>query len=141
MPAMLEDLGLLKTIRFFCQQQSEYYQHAKIIIDLNVDEENIPDIFKTTIFRVIQEALNNAFKHGEANSIQLSLIETGDSIELCVTDNGRGFDPENLTSNSDLLSGFGLKGMHHRAVVCNGTCKISSQIGKGTKVKLSLPYH
>jgi PAS domain S-box-containing protein len=140
MPSMLEDLGLLETIRCFCREQNEYYQNARIITQLDIDEKTIPETLKITIFRVIQEAMTNAFKHGEADTIELSLIKVGDYIELCVTDNGCGFHPENISSNQDSLGRLGLKGMNDRAEVCNGTCEVSSEIGKGTKVKLSLPY-
>jgi signal transduction histidine kinase len=68
------------------------------------------------------------------------LTDTGDRIELCVTDNGCGFDAESVLSNPGSLNGIGLRGMKDRAEVCNGTFKISSEIGKGTQVKLSLPY-
>jgi PAS domain S-box-containing protein len=139
MPSMIEDLGVLATIRAFCREQADYYQNARIVTQLDVNEDNIPDLLKITIFRVIQEALNNAFKHGQADKIHLSLVNDGDYIELCVTDNGCGFDPENIPSNPHSLSGFGLKGMIDRAEVCNGTCEVSSEIGKGTQVKLSLP--
>jgi PAS domain S-box-containing protein len=140
MPSMLEDIGVLATIRAFCREQGDYYPNTRIITRLIVDENNIPDLLKITIFRVIQESLNNAFRHAEPDTIEVSLAESGDCIELCVTDNGCGFAPENLASNPDLLSGFGLKGMRDRAEVCNGTCDISSEIGKGTQVKLFLPY-
>lgn len=140
MPSMLEDLGVLATIRAFCREQSDYYQNARIITQLDVNEDDIPSLLKITIFRVIQEAMNNAFKHGQADKIHLSLVKDGDCVELRVTDNGCGFDPVNIPFNSDSVSGFGLKGMIDRAEVCNGTCEISSEIGKGTQVKLSLPY-
>jgi PAS domain S-box-containing protein len=139
MPSMLEDMGLLSTIRAFCREQGDYYPNTRIITRLIVDENNIPDMLKITIFRVIQESLNNAFRHAEPDTIELSLAESGDCIELCVTDNGCGFDPEAIPSNPGSLSGFGLKGMKDRAEVCNGTCDISSKIGKGTQVKFSLP--
>jgi len=139
MPSILEDLGMLATIRAYCREQSEYYQHARINTQLNVNEDNLSDLLKITIYRVIQEAINNAFRHGQADKIHLTLVETEDRIELCVTDNGCGFDPENIPSNPDSISGFGLKGMIDRAEVCNGTCEISSEIDKGTQVKLSLP--
>jgi len=141
MPSMLEDLGVLATIRAFCREQSDYYQHARIITQLDINEDDIPALLKITIFRVIQEAMNNAFKHGQADEIHLSLVKDGDCIELCVTDNGCGFDPMNVPFNQDTVSGFGLKGMIDRAEVCNGTCEISSEIGKGTQVKLSLPIN
>ncbi len=139
MPSMLEDIGVLATIRAFCREQGDYYPNTRIITRLRVDENNIHNLLKITIFRVIQESLNNAFKHAEPDTIEVSLAESGDCIELCVTDNGCGFDPEAIPSNPDSLSGFGLKGIKDRAEVCNGTCDISSQIGKGTQVKFSLP--
>lgn len=137
---MIEDFGILATIRAYCREQEGYYQDARITTQLKVNEDNIPDLLKISVYRVIQEALNNAFRHGQADKIHLSLVETEDRIELCVTDNGCGFDSENIPSNPDLISGLGLKGMIDRAEVCNGTCEISSEIGKGTQVKLSLPY-
>jgi PAS domain S-box-containing protein len=140
MPSMIEDLGVIATIRAFCREQGDYYQHARITTQLNADEDNISDLLKITIFRVIQEALNNAFKHGQADKIQLSLVETEDRVELRVTDNGCGFDTENTLSNPNSISGIGLRGIIDRAEICNGTCEISSEISKGTQVKLSLPY-
>jgi len=140
MPSVLEELGLLEAIRWFCQEQGKYHQNVKIIPQLEVDEDNIPEQIKITIYRVIQESMSNAFRHGRAESIQLRLTNTGDRIELCVTDNGCGFDPEDIPSNPGSLNGIGLRGMKDRAEVCNGTFEISSEIGKGTQVKLSLPY-
>jgi len=140
MPSVLEELGLLEAIRWFCQEQGKYHQNVKIIPQLEVDEDNIPEKIKITIYRIIQESMSNAFRHGRAESIRLRLTNTGDRIELCVTDNGCGFDPEDIPSNPGSLNGFGLRGMKDRAEVCNGTFEISSEIGKGTQVKLSFPY-
>jgi PAS domain S-box-containing protein len=139
MPSMIENLGILATIRAYCREQEDYYQDARITTQLKVNEDNISDLLKISVYRVIQEALNNAFRHGQADKIHLSLVETEDHIELCVTDNGCGFDPENIPSNPNSMSGLGLKGMIDRAEVCDGTCVISSEIGKGTQIKLSLP--
>jgi len=140
MPSVLEELGLLEAIRWLCKEQGKYHQHVKIIPHLEVDEDNIPAQIKITIYRVIQESMSNAFRHGRAESIQLWLTNSGDRIELCVTDNGCGFDSESVLSNPGSLNGLGLRGMKDRAEVCNGTFKISSKIGRGTQVKLSLPY-
>jgi PAS domain S-box-containing protein len=139
MPPMIEDLGVIATIRAYCRGQEDYYQNTRITTQLNADEDSISDLLKITIFRVIQEAINNAFTHGQADKVHLSLVETEDRIELCVTDNGRGFDEENIPSNPNSISGLGLKGMVDRAEICNGTCEISSEIGKGTQIKLTLP--
>jgi PAS domain S-box-containing protein len=139
MPPMIEDLGVIATIRAYCREQEDYYQNTRITTQLNTDEDSISELLKITIFRVIQEAINNAFTHGQADKVHLSLVETEDRIELCVTDNGRGFDEENIPSNPNSISGLGLKGMVDRAEICNGTCEISSEIGKGTQIKLTLP--
>lgn len=140
MPSVLEDLGLLGTIRWYCREQGKYYQNVRITTRLEIEEDSIPDLIKIAIFRVTQEGMTNAFKHGGADKIHLNLIETDDCIELCVMDNGCGFDPEDIPSNPNSFGGFGLRGMNDRAIVCNGKCEISSEIGKGTQVKLSLPY-
>ena len=140
MPSMIEDLGILATIRTYCREQEEYYQHARINTQLKVNEDKISDLLKISVYRVIQESINNAFRHGQADKIHLSLVETEDRIELCIIDNGHGFDQENIPSNPNSISGFGLKGMIDRAEICNGTFEISSEIDKGTQVKLSLPY-
>lgn len=139
MPSMIEDLGVVATIRAYCREQEDYYQNTRIITKLDANEDNMSDLLKITIFRVIQEALNNAFKHGRADRINLSLVEAEDRIELDITDNGCGFDEENIPSNPDSVSGLGIKGMIDRAEICNGICEISSEIDKGTQIKLTLP--
>jgi len=139
MPSMIEDLGVLATIRAYCIEQEDYYQDARITTQLKVNEDDLSDLLKISVYRVVQEAVNNAFRPGQADKIHLSLVETEGCVELSVNDNGCGFDPENISSNPNSLNGLGLKGMMDRAEVCNGTCVISSEIGKGTQIKLSLP--
>jgi signal transduction histidine kinase len=141
MPSVLEDYGLLEAIERFCLEQSQYHQNVRITHRLEIKEDSLPEQTKITIFRVIQETMSNAIRHGKADNIQLRLTNAGRGLELCITDNGCGFDPDNLPSNPGSLNGFGLKGMKGRAKICDGTFEISSEIGKGTRVKLTLPYH
>ena len=139
MPSVLTDLGLREAIGWFCREQKKYYNNVRIITRLEVEENNISNQLGITIFRVIQEAMNNAFRHGEADVITVSLMNSGNCIELSVTDNGCGFDSDHTSSNPSSLSGFGLKGMKDRAEVCDGTFEILSETGKGTQVKFSFP--
>ena len=141
MPSVLEDLGLVEAIRWFCREQGQYHQNVRITHRIEIEENRLPEQIKITIFRVIQESMSNALRHGQADAIELVLTNAGHRIELCVMDNGCGFDPKNIASNPDTLNGLGLKGMKDRAEVCNGTCEISSEAGKGTQVKLTLPYN
>jgi signal transduction histidine kinase len=139
MPSVLVDLGLLEAIRWFCREQKKYYNNVRIITQLEVEENNISKQLGITIFRVIQEAMNNAFRHGQGDVITVSLMNSGNCIDLSITDNGCGFDPKPTLSNPSSLSGFGLKGMKDRAEVCDGTFEIFSETGKGTQVKFSFP--
>jgi signal transduction histidine kinase len=140
MPSVLEDLGLVEAIRWFCREQGKYYQNVRITHRIEIEEDRLLERIKIAIFRVIQESMSNALRHGQADAIELILTNAGHRVELCVKDNGCGFDPEGISSNPDSLNGLGLKGMKERAEVCNGIFEIFSEIGKGTQVNLSLPY-
>jgi signal transduction histidine kinase len=140
MPSVLEDLGLVEAIRWFCREQGQYHQNIRIAHRIEIEEDRLPEPIKITIFRVIQESMSNALRHGQPDVIELVLTNASHRIELCVTDNGCGFDPKDISSNPDTLNGLGLKGMKDRAEACNGNFEIFSEIGKGTQVNLSLPY-
>jgi len=140
MPSVLEDLGLVKAIRWLCREQGQYYQNVRINHRIEIEEDRLPERIKIAIFRVIQESVSNALRHGQADTIELVLTNADHHIELRVTDNGCGFDPKQISTNPDSLNGLGLKGMKDRAEVCNGVLEIYSEIGKGTRVELSLPY-
>ena len=141
MPSVLEDLGLVKSIRWFCREQGKYHQNVRINHRIEIKEDRLPEQIKITIFRVIQESMGNALKHSRADTIELILTNVDHRIKLCVMDNGCGFDPKDISTNPDSLNGLGLKGMKDRAEVCNGVFEIYSEIGKGTQVELSLPYN
>lgn len=84
--------------------------------------------------RIIQEALTNAAKHAEASAIEISLARTTKRvIDLCISDNGKGFD------RTLLQTGFGLQAMEERVNALNGTFHLESQTGVGTKLMVSLP--
>jgi two-component system sensor histidine kinase UhpB len=79
-------------------------------------------------------------KHSNAETVRLSLAAHGDQIELTIEDNGCGFELEAILSSDDPLIGYGLCGMYDRAEICGGVCEITSSIGNGTTVRISLPY-
>jgi signal transduction histidine kinase len=138
-PSMLDDLGLLATIEWYCRSSGEMHADTRIETELALNEEKIPEYSKIVIYRVLQEALNNALRHSRADSIRLSLEAVNDRIRLCIEDNGCGFDPDETIQSSDPLSGYGLKGMRDRAEVVGGTLSLDSGPGRGTTVCLDLP--
>lgn len=86
------------------------------------------------IFRVIQEILNNITKHSNASEIQIEMNQSGNSSEIRIADNGKGFDPSKLKSE-----GIGLKNITDRINIVGGKLIITSGIGQGTEVKILLP--
>ncbi|MGA8242610.1 MAG: ATP-binding protein, partial [Desulfobacterales bacterium] len=138
-PSMLDDLGLLATINWYCRSSGEMHANTRIETKLALNDDEAPDYSKIVIYRVLQEALNNALRHSGADTIRVSLEAVNDRIRLCVKDNGCGFDPDEAMQGSDPFSGYGLKGMSDRAEVIGGSLSLDSSPGQGTTVCLELP--
>ncbi|MBX3080093.1 MAG: GAF domain-containing protein [Anaerolineae bacterium] len=95
-----------------------------------VNEYNLPDTVKVVVYRVVQEALNNIVKHAYARQIVIHIQHIENSgIELCVSDDGRGFDMRHITSDH-----MGLAIMQERANEINAHLTIESRVGIGTKI-------
>jgi PAS domain S-box-containing protein len=138
-PSLLDDLGLLATISWFCREFEKVHMGLLIEQQLEVQEDEIPEMSKVVIYRVLQEAMNNVAKHSDATQVRLRLAKSGNRIEFSVADNGRGFDPEEKFSESTTVSGFGLEGMRDRTILCGGRFEIASKKEEGTTVHISLP--
>ena len=72
-PSILDDLGILATINWFCREFQNVYSNIRIKADIAIHENDIPSPLKTVIYRILQEALNNVAKHSQADWVQLSL--------------------------------------------------------------------
>lgn len=139
-PKILDEKGLLSTIEWFARSYAELYPGIKLVRAIYLREEDIPPDYKVVLYRVIQEALNNAAKHSGATVIRLNLTRTDSHIHMIIQDNGCGFDPGQLTRSADGLSGFGLHSMQERVEICNGTCFLTSGgSGAGTRIDVKLP--
>ncbi|HTN45202.1 MAG TPA: ATP-binding protein [Flavipsychrobacter sp.] len=89
------------------------------------------------LFRIAQEAVNNAIKHAEASYIQILLAYEPSGFSMIITDNGKGFN----TDIPDVRMGVGLSSMINRAKIIHGTFNIVSKIHNGTMVKVHVPRH
>jgi signal transduction histidine kinase len=138
-PSMLDDLGLLSTIDWYCRSSAEMYAETRVEPHLEVAEGDIPEANKIVIYRVLQEAVNNALKHGGAETVSVRLKKTAGRLIMCVVDDGCGFDTQDVRKHHDALSGFGLDGMRDRADMAGGRLSIDSRPGEGTTVCLELP--
>ena len=139
-PPTLDDLGILVTITWLSREFQKIYSTIKIEREINIDENDVPESLKIIIFRVLQEALNNAAKHSEADLVHLRLGKTDGSLELAVEDNGKGFEVEEALTVPSSERGFGLGSMKERTELSGGTFVIDSIKGKGTTVRASWPY-
>jgi signal transduction histidine kinase len=138
-PSILDDLGILATISWFCREFKQTYGNMRILTHLKIDETEIPTPLRTTIYRIIQEAFNNIAKHSRAGRIDLSLSKTKGAIELVVRDNGQGFELKDRSSEDPSLKGLGLASMKERAEFSGGTLTIESLKGTGTTIRAIWP--
>jgi PAS domain S-box-containing protein len=136
-PASIGDLGLLDSITDLVENlrttrtlHVEFYPAGKF-------EESISDQKKLMLFRIIQEQVNNVLKHSRAQNliIELTLEEKANNIELNITDDGIGFNPENIKNKK----GQGLSNIMSRADLFGGNVKINSAPGKGCQIKVQVP--
>ncbi len=132
-PAMLDDLGLLPTINWFCREYGKVYTHINIQKQIEIQESEIPDILRIVIFRVLQEALNNFAKHGKGNFVNITLANSNGETEFTIQDNGQGFDPTNCKK------GLGLDSMRERVEFSGGSYSIESSEGAGTTIRALWP--
>jgi len=139
MPSMLDDLGLLATLRWFCRQFEQLHGGVDIELQLHVEEEEVTEQLKIVIYRILQEALNNIAKHSIADSVQVSLSRTGGTLELCIQDNGRGFDYREYAVKEDSIGGLGIESMRERTEISGGFFEIVSEPGQGTTIRARWP--
>lgn len=138
-PSILDDLGILATISWFCREFQAIYSGIRIEKQIDVDEQEVPDLLKIVIYRVMQEALNNIGKHSEADLVHLSLRKHDSRIELTIKDNGRGFDLEVARSAERAKRGLGLASMKERVDYSGGSFSVESLPRAGTLIRASWP--
>lgn len=133
-PPLLDDLGIVSTVSWFCREFQKVYSHILVETKLDIEERSVPRPLKIIIFRVLQEALNNIAKHSRSRAASISLSEENGRIELVIKDDGHGFDVEQAESEKGSSEGFGLTSMKERIELSGGSFSIESTPGKGTKV-------
>jgi signal transduction histidine kinase len=140
-PTTLDDLGLMATIQWYLRQFQRLYGNIRVEYQTDIAEKDVPEAMKIIIYRIIQEGLSNAEKHSEGSSIRLQMgfSDGNRSISLLVEDDGRGFDVEDVLSEKDPLSGYGLTAMRERCEIFGGSFHIESHLGRGTRINAILP--
>jgi two-component system sensor histidine kinase DegS len=109
-------------------------------VDIEGDEPALDDGVKITIFRIVQEALNNVIKHAQATTINVKIHYLPKEVRIHVFDNGLGFDMKDVQSRIGRVS-LGLAGMEERAALLGGGVTVSSRPGDRTEVEAVIPFH
>jgi glucose-6-phosphate-specific signal transduction histidine kinase len=130
-PTLIESQGLVEALRVSTELFS-WRQEAEIVLDLDYVA-GLPPEPEIAVYRIVQEALANTRKHAAASRIYLALREKEDYVELTVTDNGTGFDPENVKLGNGLLN------MKTRAQDNGGVFRLQTAPGKGTTITVTFP--
>jgi PAS domain S-box-containing protein len=138
-PPMLDERGFVEALRWHAGKVTGW---AGVAINLEADEldPRPPLLVEHHLFRIAQEAVNNAVKHSGASEIAISIQAKKYLIRIMVTDNGCGFK---APASTQLVqqSGSGLLNLHERAEMIDGLCRIESKPGHGTRVIVEVPRH
>jgi len=132
-PPILDEEGIVMAVEYLVVEQSE---HGKLHIDFGhcVAIDRLDPLLEGTIFRIVQEALNNVRRHSRATRAEVRLIENEGRLRVEIHDDGVGFDPEKVPDDR-----FGVAGIRKRAALFGGRAHITSEPGRGTHIVVDLP--
>lgn len=133
-PSILDNLGLSAAVEWYLKE-FEKRTNIKTTFDNTLDDEDeqLPNLIKTSLFRICQESLTNVMRHAQATKVNCELQKIdAKKIVLQIRDNGKGFDINQKTKS------FGLLGMQERAGMINGSIIIKSEINKGTTIHIEV---
>jgi signal transduction histidine kinase len=133
-PHMLDDIGVIATIGWFCRNFHHSFPNLLIRRNIEVAEDQIPERLKIVIFRILQEALSNTTKYSRASLVNITLTQKEGRLDLNISDNGVGFNLNAVLIGNNGGGGMGLTGMRERTELSGGRFKIESTKGKGTSI-------
>jgi len=134
-PQELDSHGLMGAVRESCRRFESQYQGISVSPKFIIEENDVPDPTKLVIYRIMQEAVTNAAKHGSARRVSVAIIKEGGTIQLRIEDDGCGFDQRAIDETSFSVGGYGLKNMRDRAELNDGILRVDSSPGAGTRVE------
>jgi signal transduction histidine kinase len=130
-PSMLDDLGLIPALKWQARECSKSTA-MDVTFAAELDSDELPDEYKTCIYRVVQEALHNCARHSQATTVRIRVEQEPDRLLLTIQDDGRGFEVRQT-------KGLGLLGIQERVTRLQGNCVVHSKPGGGTTLSVELP--
>lgn len=133
-PSVLNHVGLVAALQSHCAEiERQHHLHVTLLADEEVEPGS--QSVALSLFRIAQEALRNAARHGQARHAIVSLAREGNDVALSVADDGQGFDVEAARHSG----GLGLVSMEERARFVHGSASIRSRAGAGTLIDVRIP--
>jgi signal transduction histidine kinase len=130
-PSMLDDLGLIPALNWHARETCKR-TGRNVVVTAEEAIDNLPEEHRTCIYRLVQEAVNNAVRHANARTVEVALRRDRQRVNVTVQDDGAGFDTR-------FTRGLGLLGMEERVRRLGGRLKINSAPGRGTVIEAVLP--
>jgi len=134
-PSPLDDLGLVPTLEESISAWQQRQEDINFKLSLSGELNNLSEAMNMTIFRIVQESITNAVRHAAAAEIAISVKNEDGAIDISIIDNGKGMEVQDFHSDVD----FGLLGMRERAHSLGGEFKLTSALGDGVSIHITLP--
>jgi two-component system sensor histidine kinase DegS len=131
---MLDDLGLVPTLKRYVEAFKEQ-NNTEVRLVVTGVERRLESYIEVMIFRAVQELMGNAFRHSQANIINVHIDITNNSAKVGVEDNGKGFDVDSMLAST----GMGFKVIKERVEMLGGQIELDSTIGQGSNITFQIP--
>jgi len=141
MPSVLEDFGLRSAIDDLVKSVKDADRKMEVLVDANIRVSPLSRELEMSVYRILQEGLNNVVKHSQASLVEIYVDTSGDYLNMMIKDNGKGFyfNSHQLHLKDLARKMNGIRGMKERAELLNGAFNISTEPGKGTIIQLEIP--
>ncbi|MFQ6016441.1 MAG: ATP-binding protein, partial [Anaerolineae bacterium] len=139
-PRLLDDYGLLPAIQWYVEERLGQ-AGVRATVEVQGSERRLPPPMETSLFRAVQEAVNNIARHAQASQARVRISWEPELLIIEVEDDGRGFDVQEAMSDTKSGRGLGLLGMKERVTLVEGTLTINSAPQAGTRIVIQVPLH
>jgi two-component system, NarL family, sensor histidine kinase DegS len=139
MPPELSDHGIVSSLSKLCQELSKLTGKNIVFYNKSQFEQRLDSLTEINIYRLSQEAINNAIKYADSTHIIVQLSHSTSILSITIDDNGKGFDLQSVEKKRNSTSGMGLVFMQERIQYINGRIFINSIPGEGTRITFNIP--
>jgi len=134
-PSPLDDLGLIPTLEESISAWQQRQEDINFKLSLSGELNHLSEAMNMTIFRIVQESITNAVRHADASEIAITVKNDKEQLIIDILDDGKGMEVQDFHSDVD----FGLLGMRERAHSLGGQFKLTSALGEGLAIHITLP--